>query len=63
MNKKILISILAVVVLAFVYTDVAAGMGKAFNEACFNRIGSNAHHDDGNRRGRILGRPNLRVPS
>ena len=31
--------------------------------ACLDRIGPTAHHDDGNRLGRILGRPDPRVPS
>ena len=43
--------------------DVAAGTGKIFNEACFNRIGPHANHNDGNRLGCILGRPDLWIPS
>jgi len=41
----------------------AAGTGKAFNEARFDGIGPAAHRNDRNRLGRILGRPDPRVPS
>ena len=37
--------------------DVAAGTGKAFDEACLYRIGPPARQNDGNRLGRIHGRP------
>src|SRR5439155_19339303 len=43
--------------------DVAAGTGKAFNQACLDRIGPSAGHNDGNRLGRILGRLDWRTPS
>ena len=43
--------------------DVAAGTGKAFNQACRDRIGPKAHHNDGNRLGRILGRLDRPLPS
>src|SRR5262249_26483353 len=43
--------------------DVAAGTGKAFNQACFDRVVSNARHDDRNRLGRILGRSGQYDPS
>src|SRR5881628_2644387 len=38
-------------------------MGKAFNQACLDRIGPSAHHNDGNRLGCILGRPDPSGPS
>ena len=38
-------------------------MGKAVNQACLDRIGPGAHHNDGNRLGRILGRPDRYGPS
>jgi hypothetical protein len=43
--------------------DVAAGTGKAFNYASLDRIGPTARHNDGNRLGRALGRPDQVVPS
>ena len=43
--------------------DIAAGTGKAFNQACLDRIEPSAHHNDGNRLGRILGRPDAPDPS
>ena len=43
--------------------DVPAGTGKAFNEAYLDRIGLSAHHNDGNRLGRILGRLDSPGPS
>ena len=39
------------------------GLGKAFNQAGLDRIGAQARHNDGNRLGRILGRPGLPGPS
>ena len=39
------------------------GWGKGFNEGCRDRIDPSAHHNDGNRLGRILGRQDQRVPS
>ena len=38
------------------------GSGKAFNEACLDRIAPTARHNDGNRLGRILGRPDQPDP-
>jgi hypothetical protein len=34
--------------------DVAAGTGKAFNDACFDRVDPFAHHNNGNRLGPFL---------
>ena len=34
---------------------VSTGTGEAFNQACLNRIGPAARHDDGNRLRRVLG--------
>ena len=39
------------------------GSGKAFNEACLDRIKPTTRHNDGNRLGRILSRPDQPVPS
>ena len=38
-------------------------MGKGINEACLDRIEPTARHNNGNRLGRIHGRPDRRVPS
>src|SRR6266536_2455519 len=38
-------------------------MGKAFNQACLDRIGPKPRHNDRNRLGRILGRQDPRGPS
>ena len=38
-------------------------MGKAFNKTCLDRIRPGARHNDGNRLGSILGRPDRTVPS
>src|SRR5207249_1024674 len=35
--------------------DVPAGTGKALDQACLDRVGRQARHDDGDRRGRLLG--------
>ena len=35
----------------------------AFNNACLDRIGPSARHNDGNRLGRIHGRPDRYIPS
>ena len=39
------------------------GMGKAFNKTCLDRVGPSARHNDGNRLGRIHGRPDHPAPS
>jgi hypothetical protein len=41
---------------ALASANTAAGTGKAFNEACLDRIRRGARHHDGDRLGRILGR-------
>src|SRR5882724_11037366 len=38
-------------------------MGKTFNQACLDRIEPLARHNDGNRLGRVLGRPERQDPS
>src|SRR5512145_2232900 len=38
-------------------------MGKAFNEAFFDRIDPTAHHNDGNRLSRVLDRPDRLRPT
>ena len=43
--------------------DFAAGTGEAFNQACLDRIGPHARHNNGNRLGRILGRLDRYDPS
>jgi hypothetical protein len=43
--------------------DVAAGTSKAINQAIVDRIGPSAHHNDGNRLGRIFRRPDYVGPS
>jgi hypothetical protein len=38
-------------------------MGEAINEACLDRIAPIASHNDGYCLSRILGRPDIRIPS
>jgi len=44
-------------------SDIAAGTGEAFNEACGNRIRPKTRQNNGNRFGRIHNRPNHVVAS
>src|SRR5262249_37671721 len=44
-------------------SEVAAGTGKALNQACPDRVDPNTRHNDGNCLGRIHGRPDYRGPS